>query len=413
MESTVNRRQLQQGFLAIAGTVVATLAHAQATVSGNAFNPALSLILDGKWAHYSQDDEPAGMAGFLVGTESGLPPRGLSLGESELVASANVDDKFYGQLTLAIASTDAGTELGVEEAFLQTTALENGLSVKAGRFYSEIGYLNSKHAHIWDFADQPLAYKAMLGGQFGDDGVQLRWVAPLDLLVEVGGEVYRGASFPAAGATHDGMGAWTAFAHVGGDMGATKSWRAGISHLAADPAGRESTLPGGDIVTYSGSSDLWIVDATWKWADHGNARTRNLVLQAEYLKRRERGDVADTSIDYATAILPPGFTAPDTRYRGTQQGFYLQAVYQFMPRWRVGVRYDQLRADNKGPSLGVVTPLDEQHDPRRVTAMADFSNSEFSRLRLQFANDRSSAVSDNQITLQYVMSIGAHGAHQF
>jgi hypothetical protein len=106
--------------------------------------------------------------------------------------------------------------------------------------------------------------------------------------------------------------------------------------------------------------------------------------------------------------------APDYAYRGTQQGFYLQAVYQFIPRWRVGLRYDRLSADNEGPSLGVSTPLNEtSHDPTRMTAMVDFANSEFARLRLQVALDKSQPQDDTQLTLQYVMSFGAHGAHQF
>jgi hypothetical protein len=46
--------------------------------------------------------------------------------------------------------------------------------------------------------------------------------------------------------------------------------------------------------------------------------------------------------------------------------------------------------------------------------MLDWSPSEFSRLRLQFARDTAMAgITDNQVTLQYIMSLGAHGAHKF
>ena len=46
--------------------------------------------------------------------------------------------------------------------------------------------------------------------------------------------------------------------------------------------------------------------------------------------------------------------------------------------------------------------------------MVDWTPSEFSRLRLQFARDQSrDADADNQIFLQYQMSLGAHGAHTF
>jgi len=398
--------------LAVAVQTLASAALAQG-VSGNTFNPALSVILDGKYAHFSQDPAQYGVAGFLLSEEAGLPPQGLSLGESEVVASANVDDRFYGQITLALEASDAGTEIGVEEAFVQTTALPAGFILKFGRFFSDIGYLNSKHAHSWDFVDQPLVYKAMLGGQFGDDGAQARWVAPAELLVEVGAEAFRGAQFPAAGATHGGVGVWSAFAHVGGDSGAASSWRAGVAYLHADAAGRESIIANGDVATFTGGAKYWLADFVWKWAERGNPKTRHLIVQGEYLRRRETGEVVDVNVDYATTTFPPPFVAPEFSYRGEQSGFYLQSVYQFMPRWRLGVRFDRLSADNRGPSLGVITPLNEKHDPSRMTAMLDFANSEFSRLRLQWTQDKSQPRSDTQIIVQYLMSVGAHGAHQF
>ena len=52
--------------------------------------------------------------------------------------------------------------------------------------------------------------------------------------------------------------------------------------------------------------------------------------------------------------------------------------------------------------------------PKRTTAMVDWSPSEFSRLRLQYARDESQqGLTDKQVSLQYVMTLGAHGAHRF
>jgi hypothetical protein len=54
------------------------------------------------------------------------------------------------------------------------------------------------------------------------------------------------------------------------------------------------------------------------------------------------------------------------------------------------------------------------HNPSRSTVMLDWSGTEFSRLRLQLASDNSRAgVTDNQVLLQYIFSLGAHGAHKF
>src|SRR6266704_1306974 len=91
-----------------------------------------------------------------------------------------------------------------------------------------IGYQNPIHQHAWDFQDAALAYKAFLGGRLNDDGVQLKWVAPSELLVELGSELGRGRSFPATDPNKNGAGAWTLFGHVGGDFGASTAWRAGL-----------------------------------------------------------------------------------------------------------------------------------------------------------------------------------------
>src|SRR4030065_726856 len=98
-----------------------------------------------------------------LGGETGPGDEGLRLGESELVMSANIDDKFYGQFTAALTPEN---ETEIEEAFFETFALGGGFTVRAGRFLSAIGYLNPAHAHAWDFADQPSFYRAMLGNQY-------------------------------------------------------------------------------------------------------------------------------------------------------------------------------------------------------------------------------------------------------
>ena len=52
--------------------------------------------------------------------------------------------------------------------------------------------------------------------------------------------------------------------------------------------------------------------------------------------------------------------------------------------------------------------------PQRSSVMLDYSPSEFPRMRLQFARDQAgSGPVDNQIFLQYIMSLGTHAAHSF
>lgn len=367
------------------------------------FNPDISLILAGGAAHLSNDPARYAIPGFMLGAETGPGERGLSLAESELVMSANVDDLFYGQF---IAALSPENELEVEEAFIQTLALPHGLRVRAGRFFSGIGYLNNQHPHRWDFVDTALPYRALLANQYGDDGVGVQWVAPTDVFVELGAEWFRGASFPAGGAANNGQGASALFAHVGGDAGVSHAWRTGLSFLRTQASGRLS----GDVENapdaFSGDSNVAIADLVWKWSPQGNPKQTNLKFQAEYLWRHEDGEF--------TADLNGVLGAPVTdRYTATQSGWYLQTVYQFKPQWRVGLRYDQL--DSRDISAGVNAALFDTfgHTPRRASVMLDWSHSEFSRLRLQVNRDRSQPDADSQVFVQYIMSLGAHGAHSF
>jgi hypothetical protein len=365
-----------------------------APASANTFNPGIALILGGTYANLSQDPNQYRLQGFLPPAgEVGPGRRGFNLGESELTMSAAIDPIFSGQLTFALSGEN---EAEVEEAFVQARGLANGVNIKAGRFLSSIGYLNNKHAHTWDFVDAPLAYQAFLGGQYKPDGLQATWLAPTDTLVEVGVEVGSGSSFPGNDRNKNGIGAAAVYAHVGDDIGASSSWRAGLSLLRTGSAERQFD----DVGAFTGNSRMLIADAIYKWAPNGNATQQNFKLQGEYFRRKETGELTDG--------------ADTGRFDSTQSGWYLQGVYQFVPNWRAGLRYDRLTSGTPSIGLAGAFPLLDAFSPVRTSAMLDYSPSEFSRLRLQLARDRSRpGVTDNQIFLQYIMSLGAHAAHAF
>jgi hypothetical protein len=378
-----------------------------AAAAGGGFQPAMSLILSGGYFHGSRDPAGYRIRGFSLppDAETGPGVRGFSLAESELGLSANIDPWFRGAANIAFAPDNS---VSVEEAYVETTSLGNGLTLRGGRFLSNIGYLNSQHKHVWDFADAPLAYQAMLGTQFGDDGVRLAWLAPTEQFIELSAEAGRGRGFPGSDASRNGAGAYTFAAHTGGDIGESHSWRAGVSYLHAraqdqellafDPAGNELRN------SFTGSTNVWIADAVWKWAPNGNATRTNFKLQGEYLQSRREGSMVVDTL---------GAAAPGD-YRASQSGWYLQGVYQFMPRWRVGLRTERLSPGT--PSYGIDTALvgRDSGKPSKQTVMLDYSPSEFSRVRLQVAQDRARpGAADLQWLLQYQMSLGAHGAHGY
>jgi len=382
----------------------------------NAFNPAISLILNGVLANLSQDPARHQITGFApTGGEVGPGNRGLSLAETELVFSANIDPNFRGTLIAALSPDDT---IAVEEGYIQGIGLSHGLGIKAGRFLASAGYLNEIHPHAWDFVDAPLAHKVFLGKQLADDGVQLKWVAPTETFVELGAEIGRGRAFPGTNRDKNGAGATNLFARLGGDIGASTAWRLGLSHLRTTARNRnyEDLDSTGTQVnnSFNGASRLWVVDGVLKWAPNGNPGYNNFKLQGEYFRRREDG-----TLTYDTDSASLG-TQSDA-YRSAQSGWYAQGVYQFMPMWRAGYRHDRL--DTGTVKLGLVDsgaltavdfPIFAAHHATRNTLMLDFNPSEFSRLRMQFASDKSRlGATDKQMFLQYIMSLGAHGAHKF
>ncbi|MDH5621225.1 MAG: hypothetical protein OEY74_04015 [Gammaproteobacteria bacterium] len=373
---------------------------AAASASGNAaFNPAIGVIFTGNAWNYSGDPEGYAVQGFPYGGEAGPISEGLGLGETEIIMNANVDDKFTAWLTAAIAVEDGEAAIELEEAWVETTALPAGFGAKFGRFFSKIGYLNDKHTHTWDFADQPLPYQAFLAGQLVDDGLQLRWLAPTDLYLELGGEALSGTNYPASGRGNSGAGSYSLFANFGGDVGRNSSWLAGVSLLDAAATERLSGDEDNPLF-FSGDSQLLTAQFVWKWAADGNWRDRNFVLQAEIMRRSEDG-------------LYEGIGLAPALYDVDQYGWYAQAVYQPVPRWRVGGRIDALSTDNPGPAFDGSLLEAPDSDPRRYSIMADWANSEFSRLRLQYTRDDAGLAGDNQWGLQYIHAIGAHGAHTF
>jgi hypothetical protein len=334
--------------------------------------------------------------------------RGFNIGESELGIAANIDPDFRGVANISLGST--GT-LSVENAFVQATSLGDGLNLKFGRFFSGLGYLNEQHAHAWDFVDQPLVYASLWDTQLGEDGIQLKWLAPTDMFMEIGGELGKGRGFPGTDTAKNGSGMGVLFAHIGDDIGIEHSWRAGASLHQTQRVAAESkdvpNLSGGSVTNnFSGDSQTLGMDFVWKYSPNGNISNRYLKLQGEYFSRKENGQL---TYDTTTTNLTDTFSV-------AQSGWYVQSVYQFMPRWRTGLRYDQL-----DPGVAQVGALNAANvianyafHPTRNTWMLDYSPSEFSRFRVQLAQDNSRQnLSDNQFFVQYIMSLGAHGAHSY
>ncbi len=372
---------------------------------------------------YTEREDFAGIAGYGVDEHAAGLKQGFWTDHSEISISAPIDDLFFGKITLVLDEHEGETEIELEEAFIQTTGLPYDLSFRVGRFLSNIGYLNNKHNHTDSFADRPLVYRAFLNNHYYDDGARFSWLAPTDMYLEVGTELFKGGNMPAY-AESGGIGAHSLFVKSGGDFNIAHSWQLGASYLSVDndedacsSHAHEEDLHEDDlheepheddhesfaVCDFSGSKEYYMLDAVWKWAPNGNYKYQNFTLAAEYFLLQEQGELhhEDDHDDVLTTLEDDHFDDIDV----THKGFYVSSVYQFTPNWAAGLRYSEIDFDE---------PYSTGFKPKISTAMLEYRHSHFSTVRLQYNYDQSVAdFDDEQITLQFNMAIGAHGAHQF
>lgn len=419
-------------------------AHAEdssgAVSAGTAFNPQMSLILTGRFYQDNEGGDGAARLGEAAGILQGATftdashgdGNGFAIGESELVLSATVDPWLDAKF---IGTFDGHGSAEVEEAWLQTRLLPAGLKVKAGKFLSDIGYQNSQHPHAWDFDDQNLAYRALLGEHgLNDSGVQLTWLPDTPVYLLLGAEALQGsdqerfgsvvAADDAASVLAPGAGALpapdngprllTAFARAAPDLGDNHALQLGVTLARArqhqqviDPDGAALS---GDEYALDGHETLYGADLVYKYDSTGEAGEGDLKLVAEYLLLHK--DMTVAGADAGATFSGGGAATPGAAVSGRQDGYYVQATYGIAPRWQLGLRYDAAGASNELTEAGARSALPES---TRGTVALSWLPSEFSRLRLQAAKGRldGGATELDQVMLSYTLSLGPHGAHRF
>ncbi len=314
------------------------------------FVPDISLILDFSYAYRDVDNKE------------------FQLNYLELAVGATVDPFFDLFTVLQVADG----EIGIEEAYAKTRSLPLGLQLKVGQFLSSFGRLNSQHDHCWNFSMQPLVYRDFFGeSNLNEKGVQLNWVAPLDIFLQAGLEVLAGENEESFGGDGNDSHLLVSFLKSSFDIGPVvllggASYASGKYELLLG-SGAESGAP-------MLNSRILGLDLTLKYLIDSY---RYLSLQAEYLRRDLDGV--------------------------KRSGGYADLIWRSARRWRMGVRYDWIHI---------------QESYHRMSAMLEFSPSEFSRIRLQYTHDRSRELDlqlepVNEVVLQFNLSIGAHGAHPF
>ena len=363
---------------------------------GSAFtNPNISLVLD-TFAYGSNlsnlELQNQGIPGF---TTNGLEwKNGFNLDSAELFLFSPVDP--YSNMYVNIPFSEDG--VAIEEAYIVTTGLPEGLQAKIGKFKSNFSRIDAQHPHAWDFFDIALPYRAFLGdeGLGGEKGVQLTYLPALPIYTQFGVEVLQGENELLFGPdAQQGPHAFSFFVKSSIDTSDYSTLYFGPSVLFGKTR-NTNILPSTEV---AGKSALYGMEVVWKWKPTSREA---LTIQTEYLLLTQSGNTIDPTTQ---VVLDP--------LRRKQDGFYIQTIYR-KNRWGIGARYDVLNLFSDRFELsGVQQNFDGR--PHRETASLEYNPSEFTRVRLQLAHDQSdpSGRTNNEAILQLNLSIGAHPAHSF
>jgi len=372
--------------------------------SQNALNPSISIVVDSLYYDTTLSGgelEEREIEGYRAlhdhedgGHAHGETEKGFNLRSAEISFFAPVDPYFNLKATIPVS--EGGTEL--EEAYFVTTALPMGLQFKGGKFKSGFGRFNPFHTHAWNFVDEPLPYRAFLGGEgLIEKGGQLTYLPDLPFYTLFGLEVLQGENEVLFGEeAKSGPHAWVAFAKASVDVGDSGTLLFGLS--LAD--GRTKTESIEHDTEFEGDSTLYGLELTYKWKP---SKARSFILQSEYMIRDQDGDfIEDTSVP-----------TPAETLKREQDGLYVQGLYQ-IGRWRVGARYDVLDLF-RDDYIQAGSKVDFGSKPDRVTGSLEYNPTEFSRVRLQYNHDKSSrnGKTNRELFLQLIFGIGAHAAHAF
>jgi len=330
----------------------------QQTRTGLSFNPDIGVIGDFRGSYISK-----GQKNF-----------DLYLNETEVSLQATVDPYARADFFLSFGRDPETGKYGVEveEGYLTTLSLPARLQLKAGRFRSAVGRVNTVHPHALPFIDMPNAYVNYFGEEgLKDEGLSLSWLLPTKAFYqEILFQVTSGYSESPAFARSEG----NRLLYVG--------------HLKNFfTLNDDNTLELG-LTGISGPNDsarvsnMGAIDITYKWKPVKLNTYHSLTWQSEFYFNHQ--NLTDN-------------------YSMSSFGMYSFIQYQLAKRWFLTGRYDYGQK-----------PYDKTLKENAFSLTAGWYATEFSKLEFE-----AKTTDDNidkryyQAWLRWIFVIGAHGAHQY
>src|SRR6266496_803585 len=349
-----------------APTTAAPLSQAQAISLGGAGGSAAKAL--------NPDISAIGDFIAVAGHNPVQPSPSLEMHESELGFQAIIDPYARGDFFLSFG--EEGVNL--EEGYITFTALPAGFVAKVGKMRSAFGKVNTMHNHVLPWVDRPLVTNNLVGGEDGldDAGVSIERIipAPKGIFVEATGQLFRGDSgdsqSPLFKASTKSDVSTVAHLRSYKDLTESANIDLGLSYA------RGHNDQGTDFLT-----QLYGIDATLRWKPLRRSIYHSFVGRGEFIWSQRQQ-----------------FPSEQRAF-----GFYTSGDYQLGRRWFVGGRFDR-SGRNEFANL----------TDTGTSAVLTYWPSEFSQVRGQYRFTRYAGnIDTNELLLQVMFSLGAHGAHPF
>ncbi len=329
--------------------------------------------------------------GVLTSGAAAEDRRGLSLEHGVFDGGIRLNEHFGATFALGWHGADAAH---FEAAWLE--GRRSGYSVGAGRNRVPLGPVITAAGHIDRFAFMPLAKEAAFGGDWIEDGLNLRWRhdGPSELEIDAG--LWRGASFPGVAGS-----APAATLHLGGSFAqvrldgfyarlqpegrGTPVQRTSDGHHHDVPACADSIA---GLVCFAGSTD--IAGASLRW----HATTIPFELALAGILRHEVGSLYSTN--------------GDTDYRGWTNGGWVDATWSVSPELGVSMRAERLVARHEVSGQGATLVARDAGllpDPGAASRLAlalVWTPRTDTRLTLEAGTERANHVSNDYIGVRFI-----------
>lgn len=302
------------------------------------------------------------------------PSPSLEMHESEIGVQAIIDPYARGDFFISFG--EQGVE--VEEGYITLTALPENFVVKVGKMRSAFGKVNGMHNHVMPWVDRPLVTNNLVGGEDGidDAGVSIQRIlpAPKGIFLEATGQLFRGDS---------GDSLHPLF------VSSNKSDVSAVAHLRSYKDITESTNLDLGVSYARGHNDqgsnfltqLYGIDATLRWKPLRRSIYHSFIGRGEFIwSQRQQFPIEQKAF-----------------------GFYTSGDYQLGRRWFVGGRFDR-------SSRSEFANLTDEGTAATLT----YWPSEFSQVRGEYRfMHYAGNIDTHELLMQFMFSLGAHGAHPF